>query len=516
MEKVIFFDTTLRDGEQSPGVSLNVKDKIIIAKQLEALGVDYIEAGFPIASKGDFEGVKEVANLITNSSVCGLARANYKDIEVCYEAVKGSKKPRIHTFIATSPIHMKHKLKMSEDEVLKRVESTVSYASKLIKDIEFSAEDAFRSDLDFLIKVFKIAIKNGATTINVPDTVGYATPVEFGKFIGNIKNAIGDSAIISVHCHNDLGLAVANSLQAIENGATQIECTVNGIGERAGNASLEELAVALYTRQKLIKKSSEINLREIYKTSKLVSDMTGMLIQPNKAIVGKNAFLHESGIHQDGVLKERETYEIINPHDIGINVHNIVLGKHSGRHAFKNYIEDWGYFLDDESLQKAFEDFKSLCDLKKEIFDDDIIEIVSGNLRDVRKKYELSHLQIVTGSNLTSTATVGIVVEGNVVEKAQIGHGPVDAIYAAINEISEYEGKLLEYKINAVTGGRDAQGSVYVKVIVNGRVFSGKGVSVDILQSSAKAYIDSINKAYSYFDMGGNKDGNDNHRENIG
>lgn len=364
-KKIVFFDTTLRDGEQSPGVSLNVQEKVAIAKQLEKMNVDYIEAGFPIASKGDFEGVKAIAETVKNIGVCGLARANKKDIACCYEAIKAAPKRRIHTFIATSPIHMAHKLKMSEDAVIAQVKEAVSYAKGLVEDVEFSAEDAFRSELPFLIRVFEAAIESGATTLNIPDTVGYATPSEFGQFIKAIHDAIGDKAILSVHCHNDLGLAVANSLEAVQNGATQVECTINGIGERAGNASLEEIVMALETRKSIFKSTHELNIKEIYKTSKLVSDLSGMVIQPNKAIVGKNAFLHESGIHQDGVLKERETYEIMKPEDIGIYGNNIFLGKHSGRHAFRDYIEKWGYQLSDDKFQKAFEEFKHLCDSKR-------------------------------------------------------------------------------------------------------------------------------------------------------
>lgn len=514
-KRIVFFDTTLRDGEQSPGVSLNVQEKVAIAKQLEKMNVDYIEAGFPIASKGDFEGVKAISETIKKIGVCGLARANKKDIDCCYEAIKAAPKRRIHTFIATSPIHMKHKLRMSEDQVIEQVAEAVSYAKSLVEDIEFSAEDAFRSELPFLIKVFETAIEAGATTINIPDTVGYATPSEFGRFIKSIYSAIGDKAILSVHCHNDLGLAVANSLEAIQNGATQVECTINGIGERAGNASLEEIVMALETRKTIFNKSHGINIKEIYKTSKVVSDLSGMMIQPNKAIVGKNAFLHESGIHQDGVLKERETYEIMKPEDIGIHSNNIFLGKHSGRHAFKDYIGKWGYQLSDEKFQKSFEEFKSLCDSKKDILDDDIIEIIIGQLTGGQKKFDFSKLQLVTGDHVTSMATVTIETQGESQEKAGLGNGPVDAIITAINSFLSYSPKLVDYQIQSITKGRDAQGLVHVKVTQNGKTFSGRGLSVNILESSAKAYIDAINKIERYQEMGDSSDGNDYYRENT-
>ncbi|MBN2898554.1 MAG: 2-isopropylmalate synthase [Clostridia bacterium] len=513
--KIVFFDTTLRDGEQSPGVSLNVQEKVAIAKQLEKLNVDYIEAGFPIASKGDFEGVKAIAEAIKNVGVCGLARANEKDIDCCYEAIKAAPKRRIHTFIATSPIHMQHKLKMTEAEVLEQVTKAVSHAKSLVEDVEFSAEDAFRSELPFLIEVFKRAIAAGATTLNIPDTVGYATPEEFGRFIKAIHDAVGDQAILSVHCHNDLGLAVANSLQAIQNGATQIECTINGIGERAGNASLEEIAMALETRKSVFKVTHDLQIKEIYKSSRLVSDLSGMTVQPNKAIVGKNAFLHESGIHQDGVLKERETYEIMKPEDIGIHGNNIFLGKHSGRHAFRDYIEKWGYHLPEEQFQNAFQEFKHLCDTKKDILDDDIMEIVIGQLTGGQTKFNFNKLQLVTGDQLTSMATVTISRGEAVEERAGIGHGPVDAIITAINSFLDYNPKLVDYQIQSITKGRDAQGLVHVKVSNEGKIYSGRGLSINILESSAKAYIDAINKIERYQEIGGESNGDDNHRENI-
>lgn len=514
-KKIVFFDTSLRDGEQSPGVSLNVQEKVAIAKQLEKLNVDYIEAGFPIASKGDFEGVKAISEAVVKIGVCGLARANKKDIDCCYEAIKAAPKKRIHTFIATSPIHMKHKLKMTEAEVLDQVTLAVGHARSLVEDVEFSAEDAFRSELPFLIEVFERAVTAGATTLNIPDTVGYATPEEYGQFIKAIHGVIGDRACLSVHCHNDLGLAVANSLQAIQNGATQIECTINGIGERAGNASLEEIVMALETRKSIYKSSHNLKISEIYKTSLLVSDLSGMVIQPNKAIVGKNAFLHESGIHQDGVLKERETYEIMKPEDIGIHSDNIFLGKHSGRHAFKDYIEKWGYSLPDDRFQKAFEEFKALCDSKKDILDDDILEIVIGQIASVTKKYSFKRMQLVTGDKVTSMATITMDTENGEEERPGIGKGPVDAMLIAIDNFLDYTPKLVDYKIQAITKGRDAQGLVHVKVSLDGKIFSGRGLSVNVLESSAKAYIDAINKIERFHEIGGTCNGYDNYREDT-
>lgn len=514
-KKIVFFDTTLRDGEQSPGVSLNVQEKVAIAKQLEQLNVDYIEAGFPIASKGDFEGVKAIAEAVKSIGVCGLARANTKDIDCCYDAIKAAPKKRIHTFIATSPIHMKYKLKMTEEEVLDQVTKAVGHARSLVDDVEFSAEDAFRSDLPFLIRVFERAVEAGATTLNIPDTVGYATPEEFGSFIKAIHDALGDKACLSVHCHNDLGLAVANSLQAIQNGATQVECTINGIGERAGNASLEEIVMALETRKSIFKAEHSLKLDEIFKTSLLVSDLSGMVIQPNKAIVGKNAFLHESGIHQDGVLKERETYEIMKPEDIGIHSDNIFLGKHSGRHAFRDYIEKWGYELSDDRFQKAFEEFKNLCDSKKDILDDDILEIVIGQLTGGKKKFAFNRMQLVTGDKVTSMATVTMDTQSGEEERAGIGNGPVDAIMTAVNSFLDYSPKLVDYQIQAITKGRDAQGLVHVKVACDGKIYSGRGLSVNVLESSAKAYIDAINKIERYQEAGGDSHGYDNYREDT-
>lgn len=399
MQNIFIFDTTLRDGEQSPGVSLNVKEKIAVAKQLAKLGVDCIEAGFPIASTGDFEAVKAVAQSVEGPIIAGLARTDEADIKRAWEALKDAQKPRIHTFIATSNIHMKHKLKKTPDEVLKSAVRAVELAKSYTDDVEFSAEDAFRSELSFLCELFEAVIKAGAKTVNIPDTVGYATPWEFGEFIYAIKERVPNihQAAISVHCHNDLGLAVANSLAAIKNGATQVEVTINGIGERAGNASLEELVMALYTRRNYLNADTKINKEEIYRTSKMVSTLTGMVIQPNKAIVGKNAFVHESGIHQDGVIKERETYEIMNPAMIGVPGNNLYLGKHSGRHAFKLHLKGLGYELDGEALDKAFKRFKELCDRKKNVLDEDLIALVDTEILKGPETYQFSYIHVSSG-----------------------------------------------------------------------------------------------------------------------
>lgn len=498
--KIYIFDTTLRDGEQTPGVSLNIKEKIIIAKQLDKLGVDCIEAGFPIASIGDFEGVKAVAQVVQNAEVAGLSRANFADIDRCWEAIKHAKKPRIHTFIATSPIHMKYKLKMEPDAVIEAAVKAVAHAKKYVENVEFSAEDAFRSEVPFLCKIFEEVIKAGATTINIPDTVGYATPREYGAFIKSIREGTKniDQARISVHCHNDLGLAVANSLAAIENGATQVECTVNGLGERAGNASLEELVMALYTREDYYHIDTNIIKEEIYRSSSLVSRLTGIVIQPNKAIVGKNAFAHESGIHQDGILKNRETYEIMNPTMIGVPMDTIVLGKHSGRSGFKSKLLELGYEIEGDRLNDLFVKFKDLCDKKKEIKDEDLIALVDEEILKEDEIYKFKYLHVSSGTNISATATVGLKVDDVLIEKAEPGKGPIEAIYKTINSIVSGEFVLEDYKINSVTSGRDAQGEVITKVRYKGKMFIGNGVSVDIIEASARSYVNGINKALNY------------------
>jgi 2-isopropylmalate synthase len=495
-KKIYIFDTTLRDGEQSPGVSLNKKEKLEIAFQLAKLGVDIIEAGFPIASPGDFEAVKAIAQNVKGPVICALARIGFEDIDRAWEAVKDAEAARIHTFIATSEIHMKYKLQKTPEEVLAMVAAGVKRAKSYTDDVEFSAEDASRSDLAFLCRVFETAIAAGATTINIPDTVGYATPEEFGKFIADIKAGVPniDRALISVHCHNDLGLAVANSLAAVKNGARQVECTVNGLGERAGNASLEEIVMGLYTRRDNYGLETGINYQEIYRTSRLVSSLSGMPVQPNKAIVGKNAFTHESGIHQDGVIKERTTYEIMNPQMIGVIQSNLVFGKHSGRHGFKKRLEELGYQLDKDELDRSFKQFKELADKKKQITDADLIALVENQIRKIPEKWHLEYLHICSGTGVTPTATVRVVSEDQVVEEASCGEGPINAAFNSLEKVTGITVTLLEYSINAVTGGKDAIGEVTVKVEHNHKVFSGHGISTDILEASALAYLNAINK----------------------
>ncbi|WP_031516762.1 2-isopropylmalate synthase [Desulfofalx alkaliphila] len=496
--RVYIFDTTLRDGEQSPGVSLNVTEKVQIARQLAKMGIDVMEAGFPVTSPGDFAAVQAVAREVKGASVAALARANFNDIDRAWEAVKEAEQPRIHTFIATSDIHLKYKLRKTREQVLEAAVAAVKHACKYTSDVEFSAEDASRSDLEYLCKVFTAVIEAGAKVINVPDTVGYATPEEFKNFIANIVKGVPniDKAIISVHCHDDLGMAVANSLAAVSAGARQVEGTINGIGERAGNAALEEVIMSLHTRKDYYNVSTNIVTEEIYRTSRLVSSLTGMLVQSNKAIVGKNAFAHESGIHQDGMLKERTTYEIMNPAMVGIAKSNLVLGKHSGRHAFKERLSELGYGLSEDELEKAFARFKRLADKKKEITDHDLEAIVEEEIRELPNTYELSYLHISSGTTVVPTATIGLKVGGETKEEASCGDGPVDAIYKAIDKIIGLHLVLEEYLINAVTGGKDALGDVTVKLrkADNGKTYIGRGVSTDILEASAKAYVNAANK----------------------
>lgn len=497
MKDIIILDTTLRDGEQSPGVSLNMEQKLLIAHQLSKLGVDVIEAGFPIASPGDFEGVKLIAKEVHGPTIAGLARAAVNDIQRAWEAVKYSSKPRIHTFIATSDIHLQHKLRKTRSEVLKQAYESVKFASELCPDVEFSAEDGFRSDIDYLAEVFTAAIEAGAKVINVPDTVGYATPWEFGKFIDDLKNKIPNinKSIISVHCHNDLGLAVANSLSAVINGAQQVECTINGIGERAGNASLEEIVMGLYTKKAFYQCDTKINTQEIYRTSRLVSSLTGMSIQHNKAVVGKNAFAHESGIHQDGVLKERSTYEIMNPVLVGVPENQLVLGKHSGRHAFKQHLKSLGYDLDEEALNEAFLKFKELADKKQNLTDEDLLAIVDEEISKGEEIYHLEYLHVSSGNRIQPTATIGIRYQDKLLEEAACSPGgPVDATYKAMQKLIQLPAELEYYSINAVTEGTDALGEVNVKLKTQEGYVLGKGVSTDIIEASARAYINALNK----------------------
>ena len=490
------FDTTLRDGEQSPGASMNIDEKVRVAKQLEKLGVDVIEAGFPIASEGDFEAVRRIAKAVTRCEVAGLARANEKDIDRAWEALKQARKPRIHTFIATSDIHLKFKLKKSREEVLEAAVKAVKHACKYTENVEFSAEDAVRSDPAYLAKVVAAVISAGAKTVNIPDTVGYAIPSEFGNLIKYLKKNVPNigKTVISVHCHNDLGLAVANSLAAIQNGAGQVECTINGIGERAGNASLEEIVMALKTRKALFGFDTDIVTEQLYSTSRLVSHITGIVVQPNKAVVGANAFAHEAGIHQDGMLKEKATYEIMTPESVGVSQSAIVLGKHSGRHAFKARLKELGYDLSEKDSELAFERFKKLADQKKEIFDEDLDAIVADEVLRIPDKYKLIYLNVSSGSVTVPTATVELEADGKNVLKAGFGVGPVDAVFKTIATITKTKSKLLRYSVDAITGGTDAQGGVTVRLEEGGKTAIGQGTDTDIIVASAKAYINALNK----------------------
>lgn len=495
-KKIYIFDTTLRDGEQTPGVSLNPEEKLEIAKQLENLGVDVIEAGFPVASNGDFEAVKLISKNIKKSVVAALARASKGDIDRAYEAIKYAPKKRIHVFLATSALHMKYKLNMSEEEVLKKATDMVVYAKSLVEDVEFSAEDGSRTEKEFLYKVLESVIEAGANVVNIPDTVGYTTPVEYGKLIKGIKENVKniDKAIISVHCHNDLGLAVANSLAAIENGAEQVECAINGLGERAGNAALEEIAMALKTRRDFYNNETNICSEKIYRVSKLVSHFTGITVQPNKSIVGANAFSHESGIHQDGILKNRETYEIMTAQSVGFATNNMVLGKHSGSHAFEERLKTLGYELKKEQVSEAFKKFKELADRKKEISDRDIEALVNQGVVAIEDVYKLINFNVTTGNNIESTATVKI--KYNEIEKieAACGDGPVDALYNALERAIDINPELKDYSIKAITSGTDALGEVRVKLNLGDKTVLGIGVSTDVIEASLFAYMNALNK----------------------
>ncbi len=497
--RIKIFDTTLRDGEQSPGASLNEDEKIEIAKQLARLKVDVIEAGFPIASPGDFEAVKRIAREVKGPAIAGLARARKIDIERAYEAVKYSDRPRIHTFIATSPIHMERKLGLTPDQVIEQAVEAVKFAKSLCNDVEFSAEDAGRSDPEFLYKIFTEVIKAGATVINVPDTVGYTQPEEFGALIRGIgENVEGvENVDISVHCHNDLGLATANSLAGVLNGATQVECTINGIGERAGNASLEEIVMNLVTRKDYFQKEIGIDTTQLYPASRLVSRLTGFVVQPNKAIVGANAFAHEAGIHQDGVIKDKRTYEIMTPESVGFPGTKLVLGKHSGRHALYERLKELGYDLTNEQLNLIFSRFKELADKKKEVLVEDLEAILTEEiLPKVPEKYSLEYFQVVTGSTTIPVATLEIAEENGLLRDASIGNGPVDAVFKAIERVTGIKARLTNYVIKAITGSKDAQGEVSLELEIEGKTYSGKGVSTDIIEASAKAYINALNRYF--------------------
>ena len=502
-EIVKIFDTTLRDGEQSPGASMNTEEKIEIAKQLERLGVDIIEAGFAAASPGDFEAIERISSVITRSTVCSLARAVERDIEAAGNAIKAAAHKRIHTFIATSPIHMEYKLKMKPDRVIQRAVDAVKLARTFTEDVEFSCEDAGRSEIGFLKEIVDAVIEAGANTINLPDTVGYRLPQEIGAMVKEMVDFVGSRAIISVHNHNDLGLAVANSLEAILQGARQVECTINGLGERAGNAALEEIVMAIKVRQDIFDGiDTSINTKEIYPTSRLITNITGIEPQPNKAIVGKNAFAHESGIHQDGVLKHKETYEIIRPESIGLDLSDtLVLGKHSGRAAFKDKLAKLGFTLDDEALERAFERFKLLADRKKEIYDDDIRALVTNELTKAKQTFKLVSLQLMDCSEGYPSAAVKINKGGKELLDASIGEGTIDAIFKAIDRLTGYQGSLQEYKVKSVTQGKDALANVTVKVSFEGSTaVIGHGLHIDTMVASARAYIGALN---SYLSMQG-------------
>jgi 2-isopropylmalate synthase len=490
------FDTTLRDGEQSPGVNLNLDEKVQIAKQLERLGVGAMEAGFPITSDGDFACVQAVSAAVSAPIVTGLARAVERDIVRCWDAVKGAKKPMIHTFIATSPIHMEHKLRKSPDDVLRMAIDAVTLAKSLSPMVEFSAEDATRSDWGFLVEVFTAAIEAGADVVNVPDTVGYTLPDEFVRLIGYLKANVRniDQAIISCHCHNDLGLAVANTVAAAVAGAGQVEVTVNGIGERAGNAALEEVVMALRTRGDISGCDTAIVSEHLSRTSRLVSGLTGMAVAGNKAVVGENAFAHESGIHVDGFLKERTTYEIMTPESVGLSSSRLVLGKHSGRHAFRARCEELNYTLTESETDRCYALFTQLTDKKKEVTDRDIEAIVESHLGAVEEYFHLDYMHISSGISTIPTATVRLSSGGDLTEEAAVGDGPVDAVYKAIDRITGLGLALDEYQIKAVTGGKDALGEVMVRVKGGTRYFVGRGNSTDIIEASARAYIHAANK----------------------
>ena len=499
MEMVRIFDTTLRDGEQSPGATLSRPEKLEIAKQLEALGVDIIEAGFPVSSQGDWDSVHTIASEIVNSTVCGLARCHPVDIQRAGEALKHAAHPRIHIFCATSKIHREHKLRKGKEEIIKLAVEAIQQAKQYTSDIEFSPEDASRTELEFLEEITAAVVEAGATTVNLPDTVGYATPKTYGEIFSYLLKKLPiikeKNVILSSHCHDDLGMAVANSLSAIENGARQIECTINGIGERAGNAALEEIVMALQTRKDFYNLTTRIDRSKIYPTSRLVSSLTGLLVQRNKAIVGENAFAHESGIHQDGILKFRETYEIMDPVEIGIPKTSLVLGKHSGRAAFKDRCKQLGYAITDQQLEDAFAKFKALADKKKEIFDEDIEALVDDQLNLNSGSWQLVSLQVTSGKNTIPTATVSLRDgDADPLTDASIGDGPVDAIYSAIVRLTGIRCTLTDYRIRAVTRGKEAQGEVQIELEHNGRRIRGRGLSTDILEASALAYLAAINR----------------------
>lgn len=495
--RIAIFDTTLRDGEQSPGCSMNVEEKFRMANQLDQLGVDIIEAGFPISSEEDFEAVKKIAREIRRPIIAGLARAVRQDVERAWEALCYAASPRIHTFIATSDIHLQHKLKKTRDQVLDDAAQAVRLAKSFCSDVEFSAEDATRSDLEYLIQVITAVIQEGATTINIPDTVGYTIPAEFTSMIETLRARVPgiDQVTLSVHCHNDLGLAVGNSIAAIQAGARQVECTINGIGERAGNASLEEIVMTLRVRQDILPYQTEIHADQLYKTSQLLSNITGILVQPNKAIIGKNAFAHEAGIHQDGMLKNKLTYEIMRPETVGIKQTMLVLGKHSGRHALQKKFEEMGHKLNRTELDKAYKLFTRLADRKKEVFEEDLLAIVQDGLREIPETYSLRLVQSLAGNPKAAAATVLLERNGIVLTESATGDGPIAATYEAINRITGLHGEVADYTIHSITQGADAVGEVFVHVDFQGKKFTGRAASTDVVDASARAYLHAVNKA---------------------
>ncbi len=496
-DRVIIFDTTLRDGEQSPGATMTVNEKLQVAQQLARLNVDVIEAGFPFASPGDFEAVQLISRHVHGPTIAGLCRTEKADIERAWNAVKDADRNRLHTFIATSPIHMKKKLGKTPKQVVKMAQDAVARCRRFTDNVEFSCEDATRSELDFLCEIVEKAIDAGATTINIPDTVGYAMPQEFIVMLRELISKVPNSnkAIFSTHCHNDLGLAVANSLAAIVSGARQVECTINGLGERAGNASLEEIVMALRTRPDIMKPWTGIVTTEIYRTSRLVARVTGINVQPNKAIVGSNAFAHEAGIHQDGMLKDKRTYEIMDADSIGLSKSNLVLGKHSGRHAFIDKLNEIGYELDSAQINKAFAEFKNLCDKKKAVSDHDIMSIVEDEIMHIPETFKLISVNVMCGGRVKATAMIEMYVGDSKVEEAAIGVGPVDSVYQCIRKITGEDIQLVDFSVKSVTGGIDAIGEVTVRIAGDDKnIFTGKGGSVDIIEASAKAYTTAINK----------------------
>ena len=497
MEKIIIFDTTLRDGEQAPGASLTSEQKLEIAYQLEDLGVDVIEAGFPIASPDDFKAVSTISKKIKKSVICGLARCLTSDIEAAYKAVKDAKAGRVHLFLAISKIHLQYKFKKAEDEIFEIAQKAIRLTRKHCKDIEFSPEDATRSDRYFLYRIIEMAINEGASTINIPDTVGYSYPQEVYSLITDIRNNVPNinKAVIAIHCHDDLGLATANSLSGIMGGARQVHCTINGIGERAGNASLEEIVMALKTRKDVFGDFyTQINTKNIYQVSRLVSSLTGFVVPPNKAIVGRNAFRHESGIHQDAVLKKRNTYEIMDPKDVGFVEANIVLGKHSGRHALAKRLEDIGFKFDAKKINEIFKLFKQLADKKKEVFDDDLLVLAEEGTKGRPKVYDLVSVRVNTGTDIPPEAILKIKYKKKVLEAKSSGDGPVDACFKAIDKITGVKSRLYDYRLEAVTSGKDALGEVSLKLTVKNKTVSGRSSSTDIIEASVRAYLDAVNK----------------------